>query len=309
MTELLVTTILSVATRDFSLVLAHAPDTRKHEPRGAACSGTPSSCLVPAGLLVTALSGCTALFGSTLPDPYLPEHLSPIEPETAPLGTVTRALERPRHLAIDLAAALELAGGRSPEVELARVKELEAENVSFAECFSLLPGVTPLFRAFTHDGQAQPQTGINVYVTRTNFLAQPVIAARWWPGPVAFNLLAAARREDAARAGTAVARQNVQLSAALGYFELVRKPGLREDRDEGARRGRGAGALRGAAPGEGRRAYALASSGRRPSSPEYAARTSRSRRARSRPRRRASRASSSSSPRWSSSRARSSRSP
>jgi outer membrane protein TolC len=166
------------------------------------------------------------MFGSTLPDPYVPENLRPIEPETAATTTVTRALDRPKHLAIDLPAALELAGGRSPEVELARVKEREAENVSFAERFSLLPGITPLFRAFSHKGQAQPQTGINVYVTRTNFLAQPVIAARWWPGPVVFNLLAAARREDAARSGTDATRQETQLSAAKAYFELVRSHAL-----------------------------------------------------------------------------------
>jgi outer membrane protein TolC len=177
--------------------------------------------LVSGGFLAT-LSGCRTLFGSRLPEPYLPEHLSPIESGTAVIATASRALDRPRHLGIDLASALELAGGRSPEVELARIKEREAENVTLAERFSLLPGITPLFRAFDHKGQAQPQSGINVYVSRTNFLVQPVIAARWWPGPVVFETLASARREDASRAATETARQQVQLAAAEAYFELVK---------------------------------------------------------------------------------------
>jgi len=171
-------------------------------------------------LVLVALSGCRALFGSTEHEPYLPEHLSPVDSSTAPV--TTGALARPRRLAIDLASALELAGGRSPDIQLARVKEREAENVSFGQRFALIPGVTPLFRAFDHRGQAQPQNATNVYVFRQNFLFQPVIAARWWPGPVVFEMLAAARREDASRAATEAVRADTELGAAEGYFELVK---------------------------------------------------------------------------------------
>jgi outer membrane protein TolC len=175
---------------------------------------------------LAAVAGCTALFGSPLPDPYVPEHLAPVSSGTAPISTIARTLDRPRHLVIDLASALELAAGRSPVVELARVREREAENVLFAQRFSFLPGITPLFRAFSHKGQAQPQAATNVNVTRTNFFIQPVIAARWWPGPVVFDTLAASRREDASQAATETAKQDVRLASAWGYFELVRTHAL-----------------------------------------------------------------------------------
>src|SRR5689334_12413031 len=105
--------------------------------------------------LCVLFGGCQVMFGSQVPEPYVPEHLSPMESGTAAMSSIARALDRPKHLAIDLASALELAGGRSPEVELARIKERQAENVTFSQRFALLPGITPLFRAFSHKGQAQ----------------------------------------------------------------------------------------------------------------------------------------------------------
>ena len=169
-------------------------------------------------------TGCHAIFGAPMPDPYVPDRLIPVGSGSlaAAITSMPRPLERPRQLVIDLDSAIELAAGRSPEIQLARVRERMAENTSFAQRFALLPGVTPLFRAFSHKGQAQPQAATNVYVTRTNFLAQPVISARWWPGPVVFELLASARREDAAKAATETARQQARLEAVEGYFALVR---------------------------------------------------------------------------------------
>jgi outer membrane protein TolC len=137
------------------------------------------------------------------------------------VGTLAATLSRPRRLVIDLPSSIELAGGRSIEIQRARIRLDEAENQTHAEYFALFPTITPLFRAMSHIGQAQPQSGINVYVTRTNFLTQPVIAATWRPGAVVFGVLTAARREDAAQAGTETARLDTVVAAAHGYFELV----------------------------------------------------------------------------------------
>src|SRR5581483_818237 len=89
-----------------------------------------------------------------------------------------------------------------------------------------VPQVIPFFRAFDHVGQAQPQTGANVYVTRTNFETQVVVFNLWNPGPVVLSALAARRREAVAQARSEAARADAVTRAGLAYFELVRATAL-----------------------------------------------------------------------------------
>ncbi len=180
---------------------------------------------IGAALLLS--SGCSVLFKPTAPEPWVPENLREAPAEAvSSVGTLAGTLSRPRRLVIDLPSAIELAGGRSIDVQRARIRLEEAENQTHAVEFALFPTIAPIFRAMNHQGQAQPQLGTNVDVTRTNFLTQAIIAVTWRPGEVVFGLLTAARREDAAQAGTETARLDTVVAAAHGYFELVQSYAL-----------------------------------------------------------------------------------
>jgi outer membrane protein TolC len=169
-------------------------------------------------LLALVGAGC-----STAPDVARPEDLpASTEPSIAAETTAATALRTPRRLIIDLPSALELAGARDPELRLARVAVEQTKNRTLARELSFLPTVYPIFRAFSHQGQAQTQSARNVNVTRTNYEVQVLPAFQWDPGPVMFNILAASRREDAARAHAETKRLDALLAAATGYLDLVR---------------------------------------------------------------------------------------
>jgi outer membrane protein TolC len=137
-------------------------------------------------------------------------------------SSLTATLETTRRLVIDLPAALELAGGRDPEILMARLGVTEARNLTLRRELSFLPTVYPLFRAFSHQGQAQTQSARDVNVTRTNYELQVLPAFQWDPGPVMFHILAAKRREDVASARLEAKRLDTMLAAASDYFDLVR---------------------------------------------------------------------------------------
>jgi outer membrane protein TolC len=172
--------------------------------------------------LAALLPACSSLFPTEEAEP-LPESglAAPAEAETAALASRSTALERRKRLGIDLAQALELAGARPTEVQKARVGAEEARvTVNRAE-FSVLPTFFPFFRPFYHMGKAQPQTGINVDLDRTNYELQLMGAAFFDPGPSIFATLAAKRRVAAAEAHTETARLDAVARAARGYFALA----------------------------------------------------------------------------------------
>jgi outer membrane protein TolC len=171
------------------------------------------------------LAVALALTASCASEPEVPssESLAPSGLRSiAEESSATAALTLPRRLAIDLPTALELAGGRNPEVMMARVAVERAENTTRRREFSLLPSVYPLFRAFSHEGQAQTQAASNVSVGRTNFELQALPAFQWDAGPILYHVLAAQQREGAARARLEVKRLDATFEAAAGYLDLVR---------------------------------------------------------------------------------------
>jgi outer membrane protein TolC len=163
---------------------------------------------------------------SSEPEPPARDELgSPPRTEVADETSAAAPLARPRRLVIDLPTAIELAGGRNPVLAQARVAVLEAVNTTLRDEFSFLPTIYPLFRAFSHKGQAQTQGAHNVNVTRTNFLLQVLPAFQWDPGPVVFAVLASRRRESVARARLEAKGLETTLIAAASYLDLVRAEG------------------------------------------------------------------------------------
>ncbi len=173
------------------------------------------------------LAGCAELFPATVPEPFVPEHLEAVEERSiARVDSHAGSLARARTLAIDLPAALELAGARSPEVELARLAVEQERSVRLATRLAFLPSLNPIFRAFAHQGRAQPQNGTIVDVTRTNFEAQLFAVVLISPASNLLEEITSARRQHAGEETEKAVRLEVVRDAALAYLELVRAHAL-----------------------------------------------------------------------------------
>lgn len=123
---------------------------------------------------------------------------------------------------IDLPTALQLAGARSLDLQIAREKLAEAKANRESSVWQFLPSVTPGVGYRRHDNLIQDTTGNIIEVHKDSFTVGPVIAAQLDLGDAIYKNLASRQLVKAAEFGLESQRQDSLLAAALGYFDLAK---------------------------------------------------------------------------------------
>ena len=125
-------------------------------------------------------------------------------------------------LAIDLPAALQLAGARSLDIQIARQKLAEAKANRESSVWQFFPSVSPGFGYRRHDNLIQNVQGEIIDVHKDSYTVGPVIAAQVDLGDAIYKNLASRQLVKAAEFGVESQRQESILAAALGYFDLAK---------------------------------------------------------------------------------------
>ena len=123
---------------------------------------------------------------------------------------------------IDLPAALQLAGAQNPEVKLAREKLNEAQANLVSAQWQFFPWITPGVSYRKHDNLTQDVEGNIISVHKDSFAFGPTIIFQLDLGDAIYNRLATRQLVHAATSGLESQRQETILTAAQGYFDLVR---------------------------------------------------------------------------------------
>ena len=125
-------------------------------------------------------------------------------------------------LAIDLPAALQLAGARSLDIQIARQKLAEAKANRESSVWQFFPSISPGFGYRRHDNLIQNVQGDIIDVHKDSYTVGPVIAAQVDLGDAIYKNLASRQLVKAAEFGVESQRQESILAAALGYFDLAK---------------------------------------------------------------------------------------
>lgn len=125
-------------------------------------------------------------------------------------------------LVIDLPAALQLAGARSLDLQIAREKLAEAKALRESSVWQFFPSISPGFGYRRHDNLIQNVQGEIIDVHKDSYTVGPVIAAQVDLGDAIYKNLAARQLVRAAEFGIESQRQESILAAALGYFDLAK---------------------------------------------------------------------------------------
>jgi len=123
---------------------------------------------------------------------------------------------------IDLPTALQLAGARSLDLQIAREKLAEARATRESSVWQFFPSVTPGVGYRRHDNLIQDTTGNIIEVHKDSYTVGPVIAAQLDLGDAIYKNLASRQLVKAAESGLESQRQDSLLAAALGYFDLAK---------------------------------------------------------------------------------------
>src|SRR5437899_4865251 len=124
-------------------------------------------------------------------------------------------------LTIDLPSALQLAGARNLDVQLARERfsEAYAEEESAIERF--FPWAAPGVTYRRHDNLIQNTEGLIEEVHKQSYAPGGTVAAQTDIGDAIFKSLEAHQLTKAARHGVDAQQQETILAAARGYFDLA----------------------------------------------------------------------------------------
>lgn len=123
---------------------------------------------------------------------------------------------------IDLPTALQLAGARSLDLQIAREKLAEARANRESSVWQFFPTVAPGVGYRRHDNLIQDTTGNIIDVHKDSYTVGPVIAAQLDLGDAIYKNLASRQLVKAAESGLESQRQDSLLAAALGYFDLAK---------------------------------------------------------------------------------------
>lgn len=138
-------------------------------------------------------------------------------------------------LVIDLSAALQLAGARSLDLQVAREKLAEAKALHESSVWQFFPSLVPGVGYRRHDNLIQTIQGNIIDVHKDSYAVGPVIGAQVDLGDAIYKNLAARRLVKAAEFGVEGQRQESILAAALGYFDLAKAQAAVGVAREGAR--------------------------------------------------------------------------
>src|SRR5437870_6609173 len=136
-------------------------------------------------------------------------------------SVVAETNRSPHTLTIDLPSALQLAGARNLDVQLARERfsEAYAEEESAIERF--FPWVAPGVTYRRHDNLIQNTEGLIEEVHKQSYAPGGTVAAQTDVGDAIFKSLEAHQLTKAARHGLDAQQQETILAAARGYFDLA----------------------------------------------------------------------------------------
>src|SRR5437870_8669698 len=138
------------------------------------------------------------------------------------VASVVAETNRPSELlTIDLPSALQLAGARNLDVQLARERfsEAYAEEESAIERF--FPWAAPGVTYRRHDNLIQNTEGLIEEVHKQSYAPGGTVAAQTDIGDAIFKSLEAHQLTKAARHGVDAQQQETILAAARGYFDLA----------------------------------------------------------------------------------------
>lgn len=126
---------------------------------------------------------------------------------------------------LDLATVLRLAGANSLEVKLAGERLREAQAKSEEARLRQFPWIAPGIGYKRHEGRTQNVEGELLDASKQAYSLGLSLTANLDLGQARYEALAARQRANAAAAGVDIRRQDVTLSAASGYFDLLRAQG------------------------------------------------------------------------------------
>lgn len=136
--------------------------------------------------------------------------------------TVTNTAPTNSVLLIDLPAALQLAGARNLEIQIAREKLVEARANHESSVWQFFPSVSPGVAYRRHDNLIQNVQGDIIDVHKDSYTAGGVIGGQLDLGDAIYKNLASRQLVKAAEFGLESQRQDSVLAAALGYFDLAK---------------------------------------------------------------------------------------
>jgi len=136
---------------------------------------------------------------------------------------------------IDLPTALRLAGAQNLDVQIARERLREAEAQRDAAVYNFFPWLTPGVGYRRNDGRIQDIVGTVFDASKQQLTPGATLEARLELGESWFKVLAARQLAKAADHAAAAQQQESVMSAALGYFELVRARATADVAQEAAR--------------------------------------------------------------------------
>jgi outer membrane protein TolC len=125
-------------------------------------------------------------------------------------------------LVIDLPTALELAGARSLDLQIAREKLAEAKAARENSVWQFFPSISPGVGYRRHDNLLQTVQGEIIDVHKNSYAVGPVIAAQVDVGDAIYRNLASRQLVKAAQFAVESQRQESILAAAIGYFDLAK---------------------------------------------------------------------------------------
>ena len=123
---------------------------------------------------------------------------------------------------IDLPSALQLAGARSLDIQIAREKLTEARANHEGSVWQFFPAITPGVAYHRHDNLIQDVQGNVIEVHKEAYAVGPGIGAQLVLGDAIYRNLASHQLVKAAEFGLESQRQETILAAALEYFELTK---------------------------------------------------------------------------------------
>jgi len=130
---------------------------------------------------------------------------------------------------IDLPSALRLAGARNLDVQIARERFLEAEANRQSAVEQFLPWIAPGIGFHRRDGVAQAvPSGVISDAHFQSYSPGVTLTAQLVLGDAIYNSLAAKQLVKASDQALETQRQQTVLSAAQGYFDLVKAKALLE---------------------------------------------------------------------------------
>lgn len=123
---------------------------------------------------------------------------------------------------IDLPTAMQLAGARNLDIQIARERLAEANANRESALWQFLPSITPGVGYRRHDNLIQTVEGKIIDVHKDSYTVGPTLAAQVDVGDAIYKSLAVRQLVKAAEFGLESQRQDSVLAAALGYFDLAK---------------------------------------------------------------------------------------